>query len=259
MINNALALAGVVIKDLYRRKDFYVLFILTALLTLLLGSVNFFNEQNIARYVKELCLLLIWIASLVIAVTTTARQIPGEREQRTIFPLLAKPVSRGDLLLGKFLGCWIASGLVLVVFYIFFAVMTGAREHGFNFSSCFQALWLHWMMLGIAIAMVLVGSIVFTSTAANSTISFVVIFGILLLGRHLNKVALGLPEPSSSILYALYYIIPHFEFFDIRDLVVHNAPPVAWWAVGMASVYAMVYAAAFQVLAWIVFRRKALN
>ena len=37
MMTNAFALAGVVIKELYRRKDFYVLFILTALLTLLLG------------------------------------------------------------------------------------------------------------------------------------------------------------------------------------------------------------------------------
>jgi len=40
-MNNVLALAGVVIKELYRRKDFYVLFVLTAVITLLLGSVSF--------------------------------------------------------------------------------------------------------------------------------------------------------------------------------------------------------------------------
>ena len=62
------------------------------------------------RYLKDVCLLLIWISSLVIAITTTARQIPAERESRTIFPLLAKPVRRGELIVGKFLGCWLACG-----------------------------------------------------------------------------------------------------------------------------------------------------
>src|SRR5829696_4243927 len=63
---NSRAIAGLVVKELFRRKDFYVLFILTALITLILGSVNFFNEEGIVRYVKEICLFLILIASLVI-------------------------------------------------------------------------------------------------------------------------------------------------------------------------------------------------
>jgi ABC-type transport system involved in multi-copper enzyme maturation permease subunit len=97
-------IAGVVVKELYRRKDFYVLFVLTALITLLLGSISFFDDSNIVRYVKEICLLLIWISTLVIAIITAARQIPAERENRTIFPLLAKPVTRAHVLVGKFLG-----------------------------------------------------------------------------------------------------------------------------------------------------------
>src|SRR5947209_19495843 len=103
-MNIVFALAGVVIKELYRRKDFYVLFVLTALITLMAGSVKFFNDQHIVRYLKELCLLLIWISALVITVGTAARQIPAERENRTLFPLLAKPVTRGQVVLGKFLG-----------------------------------------------------------------------------------------------------------------------------------------------------------
>src|SRR5689334_6979641 len=99
---NSRAIGGLVIKELFRRKDFYALFILTALITLILGSVNFFNEANIVRYLKEICLFLIWVSSLVIAITTAARQIPAERESRTIFPLLAKPVTRSHVILGKF-------------------------------------------------------------------------------------------------------------------------------------------------------------
>src|SRR6267154_6672917 len=127
-MNTILALSGVVIKELYRRKDFYVLFVLTAVITLLLGSVSFFNDAKIARYLKEVVLLLIWVAALVIAITTTARQIPAERENRTIFPLLAKPVTRAQVIVGKFAGCWFACGLALIVFYVFFTIVSGSRE-----------------------------------------------------------------------------------------------------------------------------------
>src|SRR6266566_2606513 len=79
-MNNIRAVASIVIKELYRRKDFYVLFILTVLICLVMASVHFFNDAKIIRYLKEMCLLLVWISSLVIAITTTARQIPTERE-----------------------------------------------------------------------------------------------------------------------------------------------------------------------------------
>src|SRR5205814_3675166 len=128
-MNNALAVASVVVKELYRRKDFYVLFVLTAVITLLMGSLNFFNDDKIVRYLKEICLLLIWVSLLAIAVGTSARQIPAERENRTIFPLLAKPITRGQFVAGKFLGCWLACGVALTMFYGFFGVISASREH----------------------------------------------------------------------------------------------------------------------------------
>ena len=54
-MNKILAVSGVVIRELYRRKDFYVLFILTVLITLLAGSANFFNDHSIVRYLKDNC------------------------------------------------------------------------------------------------------------------------------------------------------------------------------------------------------------
>ena len=79
-MNKIFALAGVVLKELYRRKDFYVLFVLTAVLTLVAGSVNFFQDDKIVRIIKDLCLLLIWVSALIVAIATAARQIPAERE-----------------------------------------------------------------------------------------------------------------------------------------------------------------------------------
>jgi ABC-type transport system involved in multi-copper enzyme maturation permease subunit len=258
-MNNIFAIAGIVIKELYRRKDAYVLFILTALICLVMGSVNIFNDDKIVRYLKEICLLLIWLCSLVIAIATTARQIPMERENRTLFPLLAKPLTRTQLLLGKFVGCWIACGLALLCFYTFFGVLAASREHHWPLVNYLQAAGLHWVMLGVVIAFTLLGSLIFAAPSSNATIGFVLVAFILVLGRHLNKVAIHLPEPRRSLLYTLDYIIPHLEFFDVRDLIIHDWPPLAWRVCGLATLYATAYAGAFLLAACLIFRRKALN
>jgi ABC-type transport system involved in multi-copper enzyme maturation permease subunit len=258
-MNTVWALSGVVIKELYRRKDFYVLLVLTGLITLAAGSANFFNDNKIVGYLKDVCLLLIWISALVIAIGTAARQIPAEREQRTIFPLLAKPVTRWQVILGKFTGCWLACGLALVVFYAFFVLVTGSREHHWPLLNFFQALWLQWIMLGVVIAMVLLGSVIFSAPSANATICIVVVLGILLLGRHLNKVALQQSDPLETIIYIVYFLIPHLEWYDVRDLIVYDHKLISWLHCGLATLYGAAYALFFLFAAWLAFRRKMLS
>jgi ABC-type transport system involved in multi-copper enzyme maturation permease subunit len=258
-MRTVLALAGVVIKELYRRKDFYVLFVLTALITVLMGSVNFFHEKGIVRYLKEICLLLLWVSGLVIAIVTTARQIPAERENRTIFPLLAKPVSRAQVVIGKFLGCWLACGLALIVFYVFFGLISGPRESHWPFATLLQALWFQWLMLGIVAAFVLFGSLVFAAPSSNATISFVLVFSILFLGGYLNRVALQQSEPLRTVVYTIYYVIPHLEWYDLRNFVINDKPAVGLANFSLATLYALGYMAFLLFATWLVFRRKALN
>lgn len=259
-MNNIFAVAGIVIKELYRRKEFYVLFILTIVICLVMASVNIFNDSQIIRYLKELCLLLIWVSSLVIAITTTARQIPAEREQRTLLPLLAKPLSRAQLIFGKFLGCWLACGLVLVCFYAFFGALAASREHTWPLLHYFQAAFLHWIVLGVVVALTLLGSLVFAAPSSNSTICFVVVATILCVGRYLDAIALPLPEPGRSMVYSIYYAIPHLEWnFEMRNLIIHDWPLVEWKFFGLDILYSLAYAVLFLVAACLVFRRKAVN
>ena len=258
-MNKVFALAAVVIKELYRREDFYVLFVLTALVTLVMGSANLFNDTRIVRYLKELCLLLIWVSGLVIAIGTAARQIPAERESRTIFPLLAKPVTRAHVVLGKFFGCWLACGIALVIFYVFLGLVGGLREQQWPVLNYLQALWLHWMCLAVVVALVLFGSVIFAAPSSNATICFVVVVGILALARHLNQVALRQTEPLTSIIYTIYFLIPHLEWYDVRDLIIHGKGLIGWVDCGLASLYAGFYSAIFLCAAWLAFRKKPLN
>lgn len=258
-MNTIVAIAGVVIKELIRRKDFYVLFFLTALITLVMGSVNLFHDSHIVRYLKEICLLLIWVCSLVIAVTTTARQLPMERESRTIFPLLAKPVSRTQVIIGKFLGCWLACAVVLAAFYLFFGLVAMSKENHWPLANYFQAMTLHWVMLGVVIALTLLGSLVFAAPSSNNTITLIIVAFILLLARHLDKISTSFAEPGRTLLEAMFFTIPHLEFFDLRDLVIHDWPPVHWLVCFEAFAYAAAYGVFFLAGACLLFRRKPLN
>ena len=259
-MRNVCAIAKIVVLEMYRRKEFYVLFILTIVICLIMGIINFFNDKQIVRYLKELCLLMIWVSSLIIAITTTARQIPVEREQRTLLPLLAKPLSRAQLIFGKFLGCWIVCGLALICFYIFFGVLAGSREHQWPLLSYFQAALLHWTALGVVVSLSLLGSLVFAAPSSNSTICFAICAAIMCLGRYLDQFALNFHEPMRSFVYGIYFAIPHLEIpFEMRNLIIHDWPLISWNFVWLGSLYLLAYALFFLVAACLVFRRKAIN
>lgn len=253
------AVAGVVIKEMYRRKDFYVLLILTVVITAMMGSIKFFDDDKIARYLKEGCLLLIWVSSLIIAIGTIARQLPAEKESRTIFPLLAKPISRAQLVAGKFLGCWLACGIALLCFYVFFGCLSFSRERHWFLLNYFQAATLQWAMLGIVIGLALLGSLVFAAPSSNGTICFVFVLGVLFVGRYLNRQALLLAQPFRAFVYSIYYLIPHLEIFNVRERIVHDWPVIEWRWYLVALLYAAAYSGLLVFLSCLAFRRKALN
>jgi ABC-type transport system involved in multi-copper enzyme maturation permease subunit len=258
-MNTVIALANNVIRELYRRKDFYVLLILIVAITLLMGSATFFEEDKIVRGLQEICLLLIWIAALVMAVGTAARQIPAEKENRTIFPLLAKPVTRAHIIVGKFLGCWLASGIALVLFYLFFTVISFSREHQLHLLIDFQAMWQQWIFLAMVIALVLWGSIIFAAPSSNATICVILVLALQFVSKDLGIIAMQQKDPLQWIIYAIYFIVPHTEFFDMREQVVQHGQIVPWHYIILATLYGLSYTSVFLFAAWLSFRRKTLT
>jgi Cu-processing system permease protein len=203
---------------------------------------------------------LIWVASLVIAISTSARQLFAEKENRTIFPLLAKPVSRAQLLIGKFLGCWLACGLALFVFYLFLAIVSGARERTLDFHSYAIAMLLHWGALAVVVAMAQLGSIVFAAPSSNGTICFIVAAAVLLLERHLNTIAANTGGAVGHLLHAVYYMAPRLDWaFSVREFLVFHDPMPAFGIWIQALLFYAAYTALLVLAGWMRFRRKALN
>ena len=188
--------ARIALLEMLRRKDMYVVVLLAAVLTVLAASANFFNDGQIVRYLRELSLALVWIGSLVLAVMSIARQLPGEHANKTIQPLLAKPISRLQVLLGKFLGCWLANGAALLILYAWFLAASSWKGGEISALGCAQALLLHGSA-GDHRLRCLAGLTVFTAPSSNTVIALIVTGGLLFVAQHLNKVALRMEEPRN--------------------------------------------------------------
>src|SRR5213080_2374490 len=105
--------------ELTRLKVFYVLLVFALLL---IGSSIFmaqFTFQQEFQILKDISLGAMSIFTSLLAIIETARLIPQDIEDRTVYTILAKPVPRFEYLLGKI-------GGVLFLLAISTVVMSGA-------------------------------------------------------------------------------------------------------------------------------------
>lgn len=256
-LQQVLALSRLSVVELFRRKDMIVVFVLGVVILLPLVFFKPFGVSGADRYMNEMALLLVWLFSLVIGLGVSARLFPPEFESRTIYPLLAKPVGRGTVLLGKYLGAVAASVAAVAVFYLAYAVLTGVRQGVWCSTVLVQAFVLHIGFIVIVTALGVLGSLVLTSSA-NLTLCALLAAGMLAFGQRLPALAAGQPVPGKWVFQVLHWVAPHVEFFDLRQRLVHQWPPVGWGVCAAVLAYAACYAAACLFFAGRVFRKKRL-
>src|SRR5271170_1157913 len=66
--------------------------------------VGSYTLRNASRVVSDLGAASISIFSIAVAIVIGATSLHRELEQKTIFPILARPIRRGEYLIGKYLG-----------------------------------------------------------------------------------------------------------------------------------------------------------
>lgn len=250
-----LTLAWLVWLEMIRRKDIYVLLILLAAFLVTLMALNLFGLGQAVSYLKEIGLLLAWVCSWILAVSISTRQLPQEERQGTIFPLLAKPVSRAEILLGKWLGAWLVVGAATLVFYILLAGMVALRGGGFGGVVMAQAWLLHLGLLAIITALGIAFSVRLHADAA-SALTYVFTLAAWLVLPRVPDLALTARGAVQTGLRVIYYALPHLELFDLRRRLVYGWPPAPGAAVLLALVYGLLMTAVFLTLGWLAYRKK---
>lgn len=257
MIGSAWVIGRGVLVELVRKKDFYVLLVMLAVTMVALASQSFFQVQGVSRYVKDLGYTFITLFSMVISITVSARQLPEEIERRTIYPLLAKPVGRFEVIVGKFLGGTLASIISFTAFfavYIVFFVIEGAGGQGMLLA---QSYLFGILFLSLTSAIAVFFSC-FLTVSANVTLSLLMYFAVSAYAGQMRDMILYSKGAASYAMGVVYYLIPHFDFYDLRIRLTHAWDPLAPWVVSSVAAYTLVYCSFLVYFSGRIFGRKQL-
>src|SRR5438128_4970586 len=116
------------LTELTRLKVFYVLLVFALLL---IGSSIFmaqFTFQQEFQILKDVSLGAMSIFTSLLAIVATARLIPQDIEDRTVYTILAKPVPRLEYLLGKIAGVLLLLAISTLVMSAVFVLVLYIRE-----------------------------------------------------------------------------------------------------------------------------------
>ncbi len=245
-----------VIEESIRKKEIYVLFILSIAMMSVVAMASFFSLTGLVKYFIELSFLIITYITVIIAVVVGARQLPVELNSRTIYPLMAKPLKRSEFIIGKWLGTSIISTFCFLVFEGIFIILLFSKGSSVS-GILIQGIFLHILQLMLISSIVICLS-AFMTNAANVTVSILYF----ILGHWIGKAISDMLDKCGTflawILKSINYILPHLDYFDLSKKIVHGWPPVPAWVIITVTIYAVVYISIFLLIGTLKFQRRQL-
>lgn len=190
----------------------------------------------------------------VITIFLGSSIIHKEIERRTLYFIFSKPVSRLQLVLGKFLGLFGAVTMaILVMAFVYFEVV-------FSGGGGFDALALTAILFQVLETGLLVALLVFFSTITTPLTATIITVMALFGGHSFSSVLRTANEiggPLYRFVQAVYYLLPNLEKFDVRSAVVHGIYP-SGSSILITIAYAVCYTALLLLLANFFLKRKEL-
>ena len=240
---------------------FFALLIISA--SYLIGQLT--AGQDI-KIIKDLGLSAIALFGLFIAVFIGIGLVSKEVERRSVYAVIAKPVRREQLVLGKYAGLVLTLAvnvaIMLAVWYLVLGYMSWTESDAFKQAWEAPATDLRMLqaVLLIFVELMLVTAIaLFFSTFSTPMVSAAMTFGLYVIGHFSADLRnLGTMLKSSGAAYvgqACYYLLPNMATFDIKADVVHGHPVSAGY-LAIAVAYGLVYIAALLTGGMFIFSRR---
>jgi ABC-type transport system involved in multi-copper enzyme maturation permease subunit len=246
------------------RVLYTILFVAIALaaFSILLGEWSVFDR---VYTIQSVTLALISLSGMLITVFLGISLVQKEIQRRTVFNLLAKPVRRGEFLLGKYAG-------LLAVVLVHVLVLTGVMALSLAFvgapwnAGLAQAVFLIFMELSVVLAIA-----VCFSSFSSGLLSALFTLGVYAIG-HLSQQILDqvqfayrVAEDGSlmrlhgqfiyDIAKAVHWVWPGLYRFGVGEQAVHHLPiPASYLA--WNSLYALGFSVIFLGIAALWFRKR---
>jgi ABC-type transport system involved in multi-copper enzyme maturation permease subunit len=218
------------------------------------------------KIIKDLGLSATSVFGLFIAIFIGIGLVSKEVERRSIYALLAKPVSRPQFIAGKY------SGLVLtlavnvsvmtIAMYVVLGYMTWMETPEFKAGwdapgvdpALLKAIVLIFVQLMLVTAVAL-----FFSTFSTPLLSAALTLGLYIVGQF-NADLRNFDQIVDSrvavwLARGIYHVVPDLSAFDVKMQVVHGLP-VSTTYVAMTTLYGVLYIGALLIASTFIFSRR---
>jgi Cu-processing system permease protein len=260
------AIAINVFRESVRDKVLYNLVLFAMLMmgaSYLIGQLTAGQDVKI---VKDLGLSAISMFGVFIAVFIGIGLVSKEVERRSIYALLAKPVHRYQIVIGKYAGLALTLAVnVVIMAGALYAVLVYTS---WGVDATVQRAWdapaldpalLKAVALILVELMLVTAIALFFSTFSTPMLSAAFTFGLFIVGHFsadLKNFDQVVDSPAAvRLARGLYWILPNLAQFDVKAQVVHGQPvPVGYLA--LTTAYATLYISMLLAIAMFVFSRR---
>ncbi|MBN2191047.1 MAG: ABC transporter permease subunit [Candidatus Aureabacteria bacterium] len=251
-------IAHSVLKEEIRKKTLYVILLF---MVLIVGIIHIFGKiapGNQHIFVSELGLSGMTMFGLLFGIFMASTAIYKEMEKKTVYVMLSYPVSRQEIVMGKFIGNVISVTMFSCVLSAVF-IMSLLLRFGFE---KFEIM-LVYSCIGLMMEFMVIVAIAITTSTLLSTISnFIFVFIIFVLG-HMTEQIIHITSrvEADSIKSAgkiLLKIIPDFSRFEFKDML--NLGEVVDVNTLISSFgYALLYCALMVSIGMLIFRKREVD
>jgi ABC-type transport system involved in multi-copper enzyme maturation permease subunit len=243
-------------KESVRERVLYNLVVFALLLigaAILFGSISVGIEHVI---IINLGLSAISVFGLLMAIFIGIGLVWKEIDRRTIFSLLAKPIRRYELIIGKYLGLMLTllinTSIMTAGFYVALAYQKRTLEVADLVA--LQAVYFILLQLGMVVALALLFSCVSTPI-----LSAVFTFSLYVIGNLLSDIRWFGQETGSGLVMnftaVVYYLLPNFSNFNVISQIAHGQAVPNYLLVSN-SLYALLYITILLAAAVLIFEER---
>ncbi|UFS69712.1 ABC transporter permease [Geomonas sp. RF6] len=254
------------ITSLLRDRLLYLLLSLAFLVLLLIPLFSMFSLRQVQELSVTLSLSALSLLLLVVAVLTGASSLWRDVEKRYTASVLGLPVSRGALVVGKFLAIATLLAAIAALFGLgsVLAIKVAAASYPadipvrwdvFAAAVCFEYL-KNVMLLSLAF--------LFSAVSTSFYFPFLASFAIYLAGSASQDVfemlsgsyGQALLPSSRALIKGIYYLLPNFSAFDLKTQAIY-ALPLSPGTLVLTCIYFVCYTGlALSVAVWSFSRRE---
>ncbi len=250
-------IAKTIFTEALRRKEIYTIVLLTLFMLGWAGTFRFFNIAGLHKFYQEIALQIMAISTMVTTIVLASRQLPREFASRTIYVTLAKPVSRAEFILGKFLGVVAAGCFCFALFMVVFIGVNLFAGYPMPWGTFLQYVYLQCLLVALVASLAFALSLLFNQDAAITLTGMVYIFGQIFTSAII--IIYDYADAASQMaIRVLNYIVPQTALFDLSSKVIHGFPPISIRIMAILTAYTAAFVILDLGVGYLMFRRRAL-